>query len=297
MVYQTPDALDAQLQDLPSLPRPDRVVLTTPTHFDVEYVINPHMSENVGAVNKEVAWQQWKAVRATYTALDRDPIVVNGQPGLPDMVFCANQTLPFYNPDADTKGVVLSRMHSEHREGEVPYYDRFFDDRGHRMHSLPDDLDADFEGMGDALWHPERRLLWGGYGYRTSPEAYEALSDLLDVPVVLLRLTDPDYYHLDTCLCPLDAEHALVAPDAFDDTGRALIESFFDTPIEVPDHEARHQLACNGHCPDGEHVLIQEGCEQTNERLRAHDFVPVELDTSEFLKAGGSVFCMKQMIW
>jgi N-dimethylarginine dimethylaminohydrolase len=44
-------------------------------------------------------------------------------------------------------------------------------------------------------------------------------------------------------------------------------------------------------------VLIQEGCDGTVDRLRAHGFVPVELDTSEFLKAGGSVFCMKQMIW
>ena len=297
MIYQAPGDLDVQLKDLPSLPRPNRVVLTTPTHFDVEYVINPHMSENVGAVNKEVAWQQWKAVRATYTALDRNPIVVNGQSGLPDMVFCANQTLPFYEPASDTKGVVLSRMHSEHREGEGPYYDHFFDDQGYDVKTLPDDLAADFEGMGDALWHPKRRLLWGGYGYRTSPEAYEALHDLLDIPIVLLRLTDPDYYHLDTCLCPLDAEHALVAPDAFDETGLALIDALFDTPIEVPDHEARHQFACNGHCPDGTHVLIQEGCEVTNERLREHDFVPVELDTSEFLKAGGSVFCMKQMIW
>jgi N-dimethylarginine dimethylaminohydrolase len=297
MIYQTPDALDFQLDALPSLPRPRRVVLTTPTHFDVEYVINPHMAENVGAVQKEVAWQQWKALRATYTALDRPPVVVNGQAGLPDMVFCANQTLPFYNPSTNSKGVVLSRMHSEHRADEVPYYARFFKDRGYRVETLPEDLDADFEGMGDALWHPERALLWGGYGYRTSPEAYEALSTLLDLPIVALRLVDPDYYHLDTCLCPLDPDHALVAPQAFDETGRTLVDALFEHTIEVPDHEARHQFACNAHCPNGTHVLIQEGCEETNEKLRAHDFVPVELDTSEFLKAGGSVFCMKQMIW
>jgi len=297
MVYQTPNALDVQLKALPALPRPNRVVLTTPTHFDIEYVINPHMSENVGTVHREVAWQQWKAVRAAYTALDKPPVVVNGQSGLPDMVFCANQTFPFYDPADEEKGVVLSRMHSEHREDEVPCYARFFEDQGYRVETLPEDLDADFEGMGDGLWHPGRRLLWGGYGYRTSLEAYEALSDLLDVPIVALRLTEPDYYHLDTCLCPLDAEHALVAPEAFDEAGLELIASLFDTPIEVPDNEARHQLACNGHCPDGTHVLIQEGCERTNERLREHDFVPVELDTSEFLKAGGSVFCMKQMIW
>ncbi|MFB6272285.1 MAG: dimethylarginine dimethylaminohydrolase family protein [Salinibacter sp.] len=297
MVYQSPDELDVQLNDVPTLPRPDRVVLTTPSHFDVEYVINPHMSENIGAVNKEVAWQQWKAVRAAYTALDKEPIVVNGQSGLPDMVFTANQTLPFYTPETETKGVVLSRMHSDHREDEVPYFDRFFNDQGYAVESLPEDLSADFEGMGDALWHPHHRLLWGGYGYRTSPEAYKALDALLGLPIALLRLTDPDYYHLDTCLCPLDTEHALVAPEALDDAGRALIDALFDTPIEVPDHEARHQFACNAHCPDGKHVLIQEGCEQTNRLLRDHDFVPVELDTSEFLKAGGSVFCMKQMIW
>jgi N-dimethylarginine dimethylaminohydrolase len=273
------------------------VLLTTPTHFDVEYVINPHMSDNVGSVNKDVAFQQWKALRATYTALDVSPVVVNGQSGLPDMVFCANQTLPFYQPDADERGVVLSRMHAEERKDEVPYYADFFEQQDYGVKRLPEDLDLDFEGMGDAIWHPGRFLLWGGYGFRTAPEAYEALSDLLEVPVLLLELTDPDYYHLDTCFCPLDHDHVLIAPQAFDDSGRALIEDCFDTVIEAPDDEARHQFACNAHCPDGEHVLIQEGCEGTTERLRAEGFLPVELDTSEFLKAGGSVFCMKQMIW
>jgi N-dimethylarginine dimethylaminohydrolase len=89
----------------------------------------------------------------------------------------------------------------------------------------------------------------------------------------------------------------LIAPAAFDDEGRALIEKGFDTIIEAPDEEARHQFACNAHSPDGKHVLIQEGCEGTTERLRSEGFLPIELDTSEFLKAGGSVFCMKQMIW
>jgi len=297
MVYQSLDALDFTLSDCSSLSRPGRVLLTTPTHFDVEYVINPHMSENVGAVNKQVAFQQWKAIRAVYRALDVEPVVTNGQSGLPDMVFCANQTLPFYRPDTETRGVVLSRMHAEERAPEVPYYADFFDEHGYEVESLPDDVDGDFEGMGDALWHPGRYLLWGGYGFRTAPEVYEAISHLLDVPVVLLRLVDADYYHLDTCLCPLDAEHALVAPAAFDDEGRALIDAMFDTVIEAPDEEARHQFACNAHCPDGAHVLIQEGCDRTTQRLREQGFRPIELDTSEFLKSGGSVFCMKQMIW
>ncbi len=297
MVYTSTDALDFRLAELPSLPRPNRVLLTTPTHFDVEYVINPHMSENVGTVNNDLAFQQWKAIRATYTALDVSPSVVNGQSGLPDMVFCANQTLPFYQPEDDRRGIILSRMHADERKEEVPYYADFFESLGYEVEHLPGDLDAAFEGMGDAIWHPGRFLLWGGYGFRTSAAAYETISDLLGVPVVLMELTDADYYHLDTCFCPLNPGHVLVAPQAFNDEGLALIDNCFDTVIEAPDDEARHQLACNAHCPDGEHVLIQEGCEGTTERLRAHGFLPIELDTSEFLKAGGSVFCMKQMIW
>ena len=297
MVYQSLDAIDFSFADLPFLSRPTRVVLTTPTHFDVEYVINPHMSENVGSVNREVAFQQWKALRAAYQALDVSPLVLNGQPGLPDMVFCANQTLPYYKPEADQRGVVLSRMHAAERTDEVPHYADFFEAQGYDVTALPLDADVTFEGMGDALWHPGRLLLWGGHGFRTRPAAYEAIQNLLDVRIVLLELQDPDYYHLDTCFCPLDPEHVLVAPAAFDEEGRAMIEAGFDTVIEAPDDEARHQFACNAHCPDGEHVLIQEGCDETIDRLRSNGFRPIELDTGEFLKAGGSVFCMKQMIW
>jgi hypothetical protein len=32
-----------------------------------------------------------------------------------------------------------------------------------------------FEGGGDALWHPSCRLIWDGYGFRASREAYERL--------------------------------------------------------------------------------------------------------------------------
>jgi N-dimethylarginine dimethylaminohydrolase len=297
MIYRTPDALDIDVDTLPALPPPDRVVLTTPTYFDVEYVINPHMSDHLGTVDHGQAVQQWKALRATYQALDVSPLFVEGQPGLPDMVFCANQTLPYLRPDTKARGVILSRMHAAERADEVPHYADAFAARDYEVHALPLDADYSFEGMGDALWHPGRFLLWGGYGFRTQPAAYEAITDVLSVPVLLLELQDPDYYHLDTCFCPLDESHVLIAPAAFDGSARAMIDAVFETVIEASDAEARHQFACNAHCPDGTHVLIQEGCDETLSRLRQHDFRPVELDTSEFLKAGGSVFCLKQMIW
>jgi N-dimethylarginine dimethylaminohydrolase len=281
---------------LPAIPRPGRVLLTTPAHFRVEYVINPHMEGNIGTVDPERARAQWEAVRAAYERVGFEAHVVEGAEGLPDMVFCANQTLPYRTPGGET-GVVLSRMHAPQRKAEVPFFARFFRDQGYEVRALDDDLPGDFEGMGDALWHPGRYLLWGGYGYRTDRGVYERFTEKLGFPVLPLSLTDPDFYHLDTCLCPLDEATALYFPGAFDEEGLALLRAHFERLLEAPEDEARRLFACNAHSPDGRQVLIQRGCKDTNAALTKAGYEVVELDTDEFLKSGGSVFCMKVMFW
>ena len=295
----SPDALlpDAfSLDALPAIPRPGRVLMTTPEHFAVEYVINPHMEGNVGDVDSARARAQWDALKAAYERLGVEVVDVAGVADLPDMVFCANQTLPYQTPGGE-RGVILSRMHAPQRKPEVEHYERFFRGEGYEVHALDADLPGDFEGMGDALWHPGRYLLWGGYGYRTDRQVYTRFADTLGFPIVALELTDPDFYPLDTCLCPLDEETALYYPGAFTEEGIAAIRQHFRRVIEAPEADARERFACNAHSPDGRHVLIQKGCMDTNGLLRAAGFEPVELDTSEFLKSGGSVFCMKLMFW
>lgn len=281
---------------LPEIPRPSRVLLTTPTHFEVTYVINPHMEGNLGSVDPKRARKQWEALREAYVAVGMEVAVMEGAPGLPDMVFCANQTLPYQTPGGE-RGLILSRMHAPQRAPEVPHYARFFDGAGYEVHHLDTDLPGDFEGMGDALWHPGRYLLWGGYGFRTDRKVYERFTGKLGFPIIPLRLTDPDFYHLDTCFCPLNERVALIAPSAFDGDGLEHIHRQFVTILEAPEHESRNLLACNAHCPDGRHVIIQKGCNETRGLLTDAGFSVIEVDTSEFLKAGGSVFCMKLMYW
>ena len=285
-----------EVSALPPIPRPGRVLLTTPDHFEVAYVINPHMEGNVGDVDGDRARRQWEGLRDAYRRLGLEVSVVGGAEGLPDMVFCANQTLPYQTPGGE-RGAVLGRMHAPQRKPEVEHYRRFFEGQGYEVHDLDPDLPGDFEGMGDALWHPGRYLLWGGYGYRTDRRVYDRFESALGFMVVPLRLEDPDFYHLDTCLCPLDEQTALVYPGAFDAEGLAALKAHFPRLIEAPEDEARGLFACNAHCPDGETVLIQMGCAETTRRLQAAGFEVVELQTDEFLKSGGSVFCMKLMFW
>jgi N-dimethylarginine dimethylaminohydrolase len=225
------------------------------------------------------------------------------------MVFCANQSLPFPEDAGNRAGVILSRMASQHRRAEVELIGGYFRERGYQVVDLPQkgaseqgesypaEQSLSFEGMGDGLWHYGRRLLWGGYGPRTDRSVYDFLTTRLNAPVIALQLDDPDFYHLDTCLSILDERTALIYPGAFNEEGRDLLALLFEHVIAAPEDESRGLFACNAHCPDGRHVILQRGCGQTCDALRDAGFLPVEVSTTEYLKSGGSVFCMKLHHW
>lgn len=276
-------------------PEPGRVLMCTPEHFDVVDVKNPFMQGNVGRVDKRRARTEWEALRRTYEATGHEVVTIRGADDLEDMVFAANQVLPGLGSEGRPY-VLLSRMRHPSRRREVPVYRRWFEQHGYDVLELSEDAGC-FEGQGDAIWHPCKQLLWGGYGPRTTLSAYEQISEKLAVPVIALALIHPNFYHLDTCFCVLSRDAALYFPGAFDDVGRALLARMFPRLVEVSEGEATRSLACNAHALDDETVIIQRGAAETVARLRAEGFRVIEVETDEFLKSGGSVFCMKMMIY
>lgn len=274
---------------------PRRVLMCTPEHFEVVDVKNPLMEGNVGRVDKERAATEWEAMRRTYETAGHEVLTIQGVAGLEDMVFAANQVLPGLGADGQLY-VLLSRMRHPSRRREVPIYREWFERRGYKVFELTSEAGY-FEGQGDAIWHPGKQLLWGGHGPRTTLRAYEEVSGILGVPVITLALPHPNFYHLDTCFCVLSSDAALYFPGAFDAEGRALLAGMFHDLIEVSEGESTRWFACNAHALDGRTVIIQRGAFETVARLRAHGFHVIEVDTDEFLKSGGSVFCMKMMIY
>jgi len=295
-VITSVDQLDLNLSDIPSMPVPKDTLMVTPKHFSVEYVINPHMAQNVGTVNKMEARNEWNVLKSTFEQVGINVHVIEGEEGLPDMVFCANQSLPFIGESGD-KHVFMSIMHDDERKEEVPYIEQWYRQNGYEIHYLDENEIDDFEGCGDAIWHTGRRLLWGGYGYRSSVQAYESISETFELPVIALELVDEDFYHLDTCFCVLDDSSVLIYPEAFTKEGLELIDSVFETVIKASKYEATKLFACNATCPDGKNVIIQQGCTDANKNLRDAGFSVHEVSAYEYLKSGGSVFCMKMMVW
>jgi len=270
--------------------------MVTPRYFDVEYVINPYMANQVGSIDKKKAREQWRRIAHLFEQLGLRVATIEGRENLPDMVFSANQSLPYCNIQGK-KEVIMSIMHAPQRRGEVPFIEQWYRQSGYQVHHLDDNEISSFEGMGDALWHADKQLLWGGFGFRTDESAYQYISDIFDVPVITLELTSEHFYHLDTCLSILNRGTALVYKKAFTEESLAQIEHVFDHIIEADTREAEQLFACNVVCPVGENVVIQRGCEETIRRLEHAGFIIHEVDTSEFIKSGGSVFCMKMLTW
>lgn len=293
--YHSAAELDFVLAELPRLAAPDRVLMADPRDFDVLYAINPHMRNARGElyrVDRKEAHAQWTALRDAFEQLGFAVHVIPPLAGHPDLVFCANQVLPL-PPGVGGAGWSLlpSNMAHAERRGEVAHVAGALAQLG--LPIEPTITAGPFEGTGDGLWHPGRRLLWAGAGLRSSAAAWRQIAERYQVPVLVLTLRDPDFYHLDTCLALLDETTALWVPSAFDVESQELVRAVVERLITVDDREARARLACNACSPDGRHVLIQSGCTQTKLALEDAGYRVIELETGEFLKSGGSVFCMK----
>jgi N-dimethylarginine dimethylaminohydrolase len=254
------------------------------------------MEGNIHKTSLELATQQWKALKQTFEKLGHHVDVIREAANREDMVFTANSVLLGKGTD-EHKFVVAANMVHDSRKKEIPHFERWFASRGYRVLKLKGKtwLPPCFEGQGDALWHPTVQLLWGGWGHRSELKAFEELCELIKAPIFTVKLVHPNFYHLDTAFCPLDKETVMYYPKAFNTAGNELILQYFKNVIAVSDADA-FNFACNALALD-KHVVIQKGSSRTCAQLRQHGFIPVEVETSEFMKSGGSVSCLKMLTY
>jgi arginine dihydrolase len=258
-----------------------RYLMCPPRYFTVSYTINPWM-DPTRPTDTMRAMQQWNALAGTHRALGHTVEVIDPEPDLPDMVFAANAGTVI-------NGVVLgARFRNAERAAEAVHYRRWF-----LAHGAPDPVlpSAVNEGEGDLIWAGS--LLLAGTGFRTEPAAHPEAQEVLGVPVVSLRLVDPYYYHLDTCLLVLDDSPSapLIAyyPPAFSPGSRQVLERLFPDAVIAGEVDAAC-LGLNG-VSDGRSVVLPLEAVELGGALVARGFEPVFVDISELRLAGGGPKC------
>jgi N-dimethylarginine dimethylaminohydrolase len=252
-----------------------------PTHFAVEYAINPWMRTDC-PVDLPLAVHQWDTLRRSYLELGHAVEQIEPVPGLPDMVFAANGALVL-------DGVAMpARFRHPERAPEAAAYREWLCRNDFRV---LDSVQVN-EGEGDFLVVGD--LILAGTGFRTHPKAHDEAQELLGRAVVTLQLIDPRFYHLDTALAVLDDSGTGPAPiayypQAFSPGSRAVLSRLFPDAVIATAADAG-VLGLNA-VSDGENVVLPAAATGLAAALRAADFRPVPVDLSELLKAGGGPKC------
>jgi N-dimethylarginine dimethylaminohydrolase len=259
------------------------ILMCPPTHYGVDYVINPWMQDQLGRTDRALALRQWEGLRQVLAA-SADIQQIEPQPGLPDMVFTANAGMVRGNV------AVVSRFRSPERQREEPYFRTWFEHNGYTIAPWP--RTVCFEGAGDALFDRGRDLIWSGCGFRSDPTAAGLLAKAFACEAIPIHLVDPRFYHLDTCLCPLAGGWLMYYPPAFDAASLAEIARHVPHHKRIAVSEADAlQFACNAVDLDGR-VIMNGATPALQARLRDAGFTPVLTPLSEFLKAGGTAKCL-----
>ena len=261
----------------------ERFLMCAPVLYTVEYVINPWMEGNIEQASREVATEQWQRL---YNAVSQvaDVDLVEPRPGSPDMVFTANAGLVHRDQ------VAISSFFHPERQGEEPHFREWFAAKGYTIVDIP--RETPFEGEGDALFSEDRSRLWSGFGPRTVKSGHQALRDAWGIEVISLELVDPRFYHLDTCFAPLNGGFVMYFPDAFSGAGLREIEAYYPAEKRILVEEADAvRFACNAVNVDQTIILNRVG-KALSQTLAAHGFDVVEVELTEFMRAGGAAKCL-----
>lgn len=265
------------------------LLFSQPTHFKIKYEINPYMDVNAKVNNAKENWNttiQKVRKHAHVETVDYDTFIQSDTPvsKLPDSVFCANHAMP--TPEGS---FILSNMKTKERKPEVYYFQKWAENNNYIVQTISEDIN--FEGSGDAKWHPKRNLVWVGHGPRTDKEAVSEIREIIMGEVIGLELNSPLYYHLDVCFTPLDENTVIVIPEAFSSQSYEKIESTFDTVFHIPKEDKK---TMGGNCSliADNTVLIDKQNSKTIKLLENNGYTVVKANTKEFQKSGGSVDCL-----
>jgi N-dimethylarginine dimethylaminohydrolase len=298
------------------------VLMGDPTHFSVQGGANPHTRTRWGTrrkVDRALAIQQWRRLKATIEELGVRVIVVPPDPAQPGLVYPANagfQSNVDTAEPASAKAFTLANLLPT-RAGEKIHYRATLAEAGFRCAEIDEryrfEGEADFfpAGNGFLLTHgaierqrfvpafalpPWKRV----YGFRTNVEVEEVLAPMVaPKPILEVGLTLEAHYHGDTALCAFGPErrYLLAYRRAIDPSDwKPLEDRFGDDLIPLSEPDAQRYAANSFTLAQGIDSYLVMPAGVSNELLaqvQERGTTPITVDVSEFLKkGGGSVKCM-----
>lgn len=260
-----------------------------PEYFDVSYEINPWMRPDEWSDNHySIAQKEHIKYEIELQKLGAELYYLPPVPNLPDLVFTANGGVLL------NKKVLISKFKYPQRQPEEVYFEAIFNIW--KNDGLVTDVihsPVTFEGAGDCLWDPFRKLFWMGYSQRSSYEARYIIEDYFGVEVIPLELATPKFYHLDTAFCPLQNGEIIFHPDAFTlDSLSTITNNVDDRNFIIPsDSEDHDSLSMNAVNIDN-NIIFSKCSTSLEYMLYEVGYNVIRSPLTSFLRSGGGPKCL-----
>jgi len=255
-----------------------KILMCSPDFFEVIYEINPWMDLSVQP-EAQVATEQWMSLKANLESAGALLSFIKPEQGLPDMVYTANGGI------VNKNRVMISKFRVKERAEEEKHFEKWFIDNGIEP-VFP--TKGYFEGEGDALM--AANLLVLGHGFRSELKVADEVANFMNANDVLpLELTNPYFYHLDTCFCPLGKNLAFFHKSAFSKESVRAMEKHFEL-FCVPEADAQ-KFVCNSVVVE-KNIVLPSDCRATEDWLKMKGYIVYPTQLNQFLRGGGSAKCL-----
>jgi len=267
--------------------------MTDSSHFEVSYKINPWMTPEAWrrdeALNRAQARESQRQLAAALKQAGARVTIMDGVPGLPDMVFPANAAVVLNGR------ALVSRFRFHERQGEERHFFSKFmrlKEAGLLTEVARAPKGCWQEGAGDCIWDACRQSFWAGFGPRSSFEAIAAIKDHFGAPVIPLELVSGRFYHLDTCFVPFSGGEILYYPPAFSKISLAAIRDRVpaDALIEASGEDAE-RFAVNA-VNIGREIVMAEPAQRLTDLLKERGYNTTPVHLRPFIMSGGGAYCM-----
>ena len=254
---------------------------------------------------REVASQQWHALKAALEKHGADTLILPPDEALMDGPFTADASLSHIQEDG-THIVLLSHFSNQMRAPEVDAHRALLQQRFPSARFVMHDYAC--EGTGDNVYDCFRKLYWSGFtanpSYanaaqgRSDSRAHLMLQKRTGARVIGLQVKAP-FYHLDTTFAPLPQGHVLASraglqTQSWDDM---LREAFAPFHLDATTHlievseEDTYAFGCNI-VSIGNVIIMPVVSDGLRKRIELAGYVVEMVDISQFTKAGGAVHCL-----
>jgi N-dimethylarginine dimethylaminohydrolase len=215
--------------------------------------------------------------------------MMDGAPGLPDMVFPANSAVVLNGR------ALIARFRYHERQGEERHFVYEFSrlkDLGTFKEVAQQPKGIWQEGAGDCIWDASRQMFWVGFGPRSSYESLASLKDFFGEPMKSLELVSGRFYHLDTCFAPLSGGEILYYPPAFSKLSLTVIRDHVPAHlrIEASDEDAA-RFAVNA-VNVGRQIVMAEPTARLTDELKERGYSVSPVHLRPFIMSGGGAYCM-----